>query len=55
MIKMKCSNKECKHVWFDEKNNFCPKCSSKGKISVREDKRIKKIEEVIKNKKPNLK
>lgn len=51
MIKMVCSNEKCKHIWFDEMHNLCPKCSSKAKILSKEE---KKIEDVIKNKKPHI-
>ncbi len=52
MIKLKCSNEECKYTWFDENANLCPRCSAKAKILAQKE---KKIEEVIKNKKPHLK
>jgi len=52
MIKMRCSNKGCKHTWFDEKKNLCPKCAAKSEVLTEE---VKKIEKVIKNKKPHLK
>jgi len=51
MIKLRCSNEACKYTWFDENGSLCPRCSAKAKLLAKKEKRM---EEVIKRKKPHL-